>query len=286
LRKKYPQVFTGLGKLKNYKLKLHIDQNIKPVAQHRRIPFNRRAKVCDMLAELENLDVIEQISGPTSWVNPLVVVEKPNGDIRLCLDMRRANEAIKRERHLVDEMLQEISGARVFCKLDLNMAFHQIELDESCRDITTFSGPNALYRYKRLNCDVNMGTEKFQCIIGQILKGCPGACNLHDDIRVEAEDYAQLYERVVEVVIKRLHEHGLALNFPKCNVGDSMVFMGHSMSSKGLKVADAKVKAILEATKPKTKAELRSFLGLAQFCARFVANLKWGVGTKLSGGQN
>ncbi|XP_064635764.1 uncharacterized protein K02A2.6-like [Lineus longissimus] len=270
----YPQVFTGLGKLKNYKLKLHIDQNVKPVAQHRRIPFNRRAKVCDKLAELEGLDVIEPISGPTSWVNPLVVVEKPSGDIRLCLDMRRANEAIKREKHpvpTVDETLQEISGARVFCKLDLNMAFHQIELDESCRDITTFAGPNSLYRYKRLNFGMNMATEKFQCIIGQILKGCPGACNLHDDIRVVAEDYAQLYERV-EVVIKRLHEHGLTLNFPKCNVGDSMVFMGHNMTSKGLKVSDAKVKAIVEAPKPKTKAELRSFLGLAQFCARFVVN--------------
>ncbi|XP_064651664.1 uncharacterized protein K02A2.6-like [Lineus longissimus] len=274
LRKKYPQVFTGLGKLKNYLLKLHIDQNVKPVAQHRRIPFNRRAKVCDKLAELEGLDVIEPISGPTSWVNPLVVVEKPSGDIRLCLDMRRANEAIKREKHpvpTVDETLQEISGARVFCKLDLNMAFHQIELDESCRDITTFAGPNSLYRYKRLNFGMNMATEKFQCIIGQILKGCPGACNLHDDIRVVAEDYAQLYERV-EAVIKRLHEHGLTLNFPKCNVGDSMVFMGHNMTSKGMKVADAKVKAIVEAPKPKTKAELRSFLGLAQFCARFVVN--------------
>jgi hypothetical protein len=110
MRKKYPAVFTGLGKLKNYKLKLHIDENVMPIAQHRRIPFNHRSKVSDKLSELESLDVIERVTGPTSWANPLVTVAKPD-DIRLCLDMRRANEAIRREKHpvpTVDEAMQEI----------------------------------------------------------------------------------------------------------------------------------------------------------------------------------
>ncbi len=97
--------------------------------------------------------MIEKVEGPTGWVNPLVIVEKPNGDVRICLDMRRANKAIKREKHPVptaEEILQEISEAKVFTKLDLNMAFHQIELHPDSRDITTFAAPNGLYRYKRL----------------------------------------------------------------------------------------------------------------------------------------
>ena len=83
------------------------------------------------LKQLEELGVIEKVNGPTSWINPLVAVEKPNGDIRICLDMRQANRAILREKHpvsTVEETLQEISEAKVFSKLDLNMAFHQIEL--------------------------------------------------------------------------------------------------------------------------------------------------------------
>ena len=68
LKKKYPQVFTGLGKLKNYfQLKLHVDEGVTPIAQAmRRILFGRKQKVIDKLEELEALDVIEKVDGPTS----------------------------------------------------------------------------------------------------------------------------------------------------------------------------------------------------------------------------
>ena len=165
-----------------------MDESVTPSAQAmRRIPFSRKQKVVDKLEELEALDVIEKVNGPTSWMNPLVVVEKPNGDVRICLDMRQANRAILREKHpvpTIEETLQEMSGAKVFSKLDLNMAFHQVELAPESRDITTFAGPNGLYHYKCLLFGVNMATEKFQHIIWQILKDCPGAHNIHNDIRV------------------------------------------------------------------------------------------------------
>ena len=92
-------------------------------------------------------------------MNPLVVVEKANGDIRICLDMRHANQAIIREKHsvpTVEETIQEVSYAKVFFKLDLNMAFQQIELHPDSRDITTFAAPDGLYRYKSLPFGVNM----------------------------------------------------------------------------------------------------------------------------------
>ena len=82
LMAKFPKVFSGLGKLQGYQLKFHIDEKVQPVAQPlRRIPFSRRAKVEQTIQELIKLGVLERVEDPTSWVNPLVAVEKPNGDI-------------------------------------------------------------------------------------------------------------------------------------------------------------------------------------------------------------
>ena len=118
------------------------------------------------LRELEYMDVIEKVDGPTKWINPLVTAEKPNGDIRVCLDMREANKPIL----TVEETVQEMGGMKVFTKLDLNMAFHKVELHPQSRDITTFAAPNGLYRYKRLVFGLDMASEKFNHIIRQVVQ--------------------------------------------------------------------------------------------------------------------
>ena len=210
---------------------------------------------------------------PPSWVNPLVVVEEPNGDIRICLVMRQANLAIVREKYpvlTVEETLQEVSNAKVFSKLDLNMAFSQIEWHPDSRDITTFAAPNGLYTYKRLLFSVNMATEKFQQIVWHIIKDCPGAYNLHDNLRVVGATDKEHGENL-DRVMRKLEESGLTLNYEKCEVGvDSMIYMGDVLSGQGLKVSSERVKAIAEAPEPQSTSEVRSFLGSVQFCAMFI----------------
>ena len=96
----------------------HIDDLVTSVAQApRRIPFYIRKAVQAKLDELETLGIIEPVKGPTPWVSPLVAVPKPNGDIRICVDMHQANSAIVCERHpipIVEETLQELHGATIF----------------------------------------------------------------------------------------------------------------------------------------------------------------------------
>ena len=96
----YAELFTGLGKLKDYKVHLHIDDTIQPVAQmHRRIPFHVRKDLEAQLKADEDLGVIQPPTGPTPWVSPVVCVPKKNGKMRVCVDIRSPNIAIKRERH-------------------------------------------------------------------------------------------------------------------------------------------------------------------------------------------
>ena len=133
VREQFPEVFSGIGKLTDFQLKLHVNHDVKPVAQPVcRLPFALRHKVDEKLDKLLEKDIIEEVSSrPTEWVSPLVVVPKSNGDIRFCVDMHRANEAIVRERHplpTIEEVLYDLNGSTVFSKLDLKWGFHQIEL--------------------------------------------------------------------------------------------------------------------------------------------------------------
>ena len=134
LKAKFPGIFS-VGRLKKYQLKLHIDPQVTPVVQKmRRIPFSLKDKVTAKVNELLENDIIERVEGPTTWISPAVVAPKPSGDIRLYVDIRRANEATVRERlpmpiPTVDEVLESLNGSTVFSKLDLRWGFHQIELE-------------------------------------------------------------------------------------------------------------------------------------------------------------
>ena len=124
IRAKYKALFTGVGLLKGYELKLHINESVKPVAQPlRRMPFGLWEKVDKKLDQLLELDIIEEVrDGPSGWISPLVVVPKGDGDTKVCMDMRRANEAIIHERHpilMVEELLHDLNGSTVFRKIVL-----------------------------------------------------------------------------------------------------------------------------------------------------------------------
>ena len=122
---------------------IHVDPEVAPRGQKpRRVPFALREKVTAKVKDLIAKDIVERADGPTSWVSPVVVAPKASGDIRLFVDMRKAKQAIFRERipmPTVNEVLENLNGRTVFSKLDLRLGFHQIELDEDSRDITTFA---------------------------------------------------------------------------------------------------------------------------------------------------
>ena len=99
----------------------------------RKIPFTLRQKVKEELDRMEKLGVIRKAEEPTEWVSSLVVVEKPNGKVRLCLDPRDLNKAIQREHYpmeTVEEVAAELSDAKVFSVLDATSGIWDIKLDE------------------------------------------------------------------------------------------------------------------------------------------------------------
>ena len=105
----------------------------------------------------------------------------------MCVDMRMANAAIKRERHptpTVDDLIHILNGAIVFSKLDLRAGYHQIPLAPESRYITTFATHKGLRRYARLNFGTSSASEMFQDIISELVRDIPGAFNISDDVVV------------------------------------------------------------------------------------------------------
>ena len=117
---KHKNIFKGIGKLKNFEVKLHVNPNVTPVQQPiRRIPYHTRKNVTTELQRLLDLDII-----------------------RLCLDMHPANEATIRERHAIptiSAILPELHKAKYFCKLDLRQGYHKLCLSKESRRITCFA---------------------------------------------------------------------------------------------------------------------------------------------------
>lgn len=259
-------------KMKGIKLNIPIDRTVPPVIQPlRRCPIPLLEKVENKLTELLEMDIIERVMKPTSWVSPLVPILKENGELRLCIDMRRANQAIQRLNHplpVFEDLVSRFRNAKFFTSLDIKQAFHQVELAEDCRDVTTFITNWGLYRYKRLLFGINCAPELFQNLMESILGGCRNTVVFIDDIMIFGETEDE-HDAAVKQTLHVLSQYGILLNDHKCRFKQRQVmFVGHKLSADGVSANEEKVKSILSCRAPHTKEELRSFLGLVTYVSR------------------
>ena len=190
--------------------------------------------------------------------------------------MRQPNEAVKRVRHFIptiDELLQDMNESTVFSKLDIKWAYHQIELRPESREITTFITHKGLYRYKRLNFGISCAVEMFQKVIQQVIQGCDGVQNILDDIIVHAPNQEE-HDKRLQKLLSVLQEKGITLNREKCEFSmPKLEFMGLVLSERGVGPSEAKVSAVMNAREPMSVSEVRSWLGLVQYNARFIPDL-------------
>ena len=278
LLSKHQRVFEGTGKLQNRQVELIVDRSVKPVVQRqRRIPFHLRAKVDSELERLEAEDIIEKVpdTEETPWISPVVIVPKKEDKIRLCVDMRAANKAIKRVCHpipTVRDISMDLNGAKFFSKLDMSQAYHQLELAPSSRNITTFITHAGLYRFKRLNYGTNSAAEIFQNTLQQVLHGINGVRNIADDILIYGTTYEE-HNKALKECLQRLELHGLTLNLDKCRfLKNHLEFFGLLFSHDGVRPDPKKISAFYNTTIPTTVGEVRSLLGMANYSSQFIPN--------------
>ncbi|XP_055585352.1 uncharacterized protein K02A2.6-like [Uranotaenia lowii] len=267
-----------LGTIKDVVLDIPIRADVVPVVQpYRRIPVALEKLVDRKINELLSKGIIEPVNEPAKWVSPVVVVPKGDGsDVRICVDMRRANEAVERENHPLptfEDFLPHLAKAKFFSRLDLESAFHQVEISKRSREITTFITSRGLYRYTRLMFGINCAPELYQKTMEQILSGCEGVVIFIDDVMVYGANKTEHDMRLAKVR-QRLQDKNVALNEGKCVYGvTEMKFLGHILSVDGIKPDMDKLESIRNFREPKSGEEVRSFLGLVNYLSKFIPDL-------------
>lgn len=271
----YEGLWAGqLGKVEVTPHRIQLTPEARPRrAQPYRASGPSREIIAAEVARQRKMGVIEPSSA--EWAFPVVLVPKSDGSTRFCVDYRQLNAVTVRDSYplpRMDDCIDFLGDATVFSTLDCNSGYWQIPVADEDKDKTTFVCHEGAYRYIRLPFGLSNAPATFQRAIDMILGGLKWkSCLVYlDDIIVfsrSAEDHVGHLREVFEA----LQGAGLSLKAKKCHFFQEEVeYLGHVVGRGHLKVQDKNIRGLEEASPPRCKKDLRSFLGMCNVYRRFV----------------
>ncbi|XP_072035931.1 uncharacterized protein [Amphiura filiformis] len=179
----YKDVFEGLGSLPG-EYHIAIDKTVPPTKnQPRKVAVAIKPELKSKLQDLEERQIIAKVTEPTDWISNMVIVRKP-GKLRICLDPKPLNKAIKRPHYMmptIEDVLPKLAKARIFSVLDAKDGFWQVKLDKESSLLTTFGTPFGRYRWLRMPFGIATAPEEFQRRQHEIAEDLPGVEVIADD---------------------------------------------------------------------------------------------------------
>jgi hypothetical protein len=269
---KFSDCFEGVGCLER-EHKIRVDPQVRPVINRaRRIPLSMTTRVKSELDKMEEMDIISRVDEPTEWVSSMVVTEKKDGSVRICLDPKPLNQAILREHHHIptlEDIAHKFADMKIFTIMDMKHAYWHVPLDRNSRLLTTFNTPFGRYCFKRLPFGVNSAAEVFEKRVEEIFGDLNVAIYFDDLIvfgRNQEEHDVNLHE-----LLERAREKNVKFNRQKMQLNCSEVrYLGHIVSAKGLRPDPDKVQAIKDMPDPKDKLGIQRLLGSLNFLRGFI----------------
>ncbi|GFO15056.1 retrovirus-related pol polyprotein from transposon 297-like protein [Plakobranchus ocellatus] len=190
LQEQFPDLFEGVVSY-NAQYHIHLKEEAVPVIQPpRRVPPAIMPELKKKLKEMEENGIIEVVDEPTEWVHNLVIAQKSDGSLRLCLDPKALNKNIKREIFEIptfEQIVPQLGGKKVFTTLDQKDAYWQVELDKASSRLCTFNTPFGRYCFKRMPFGISSASEILQKRAYETFGDIVGLHILHDDALIAAE---------------------------------------------------------------------------------------------------
>ncbi|XP_054259732.1 uncharacterized protein K02A2.6-like [Macrosteles quadrilineatus] len=268
---------SGLGKMNGaYEIELKMGAKPFSITVPRRIPLPLWSKTKEEIQRMVNMEVITPVDHATPWCSPMVVVpKKDSGNVRICVDLSKLNQSVRRQLHPIpgiEYTIAQIKGATVFSKLDANHGFWQIPLEEKSQDLTTFLTPWGRFKFKVLPFGITSAPEYFQKRIHAALGDQRNVKAYIDDILIWGSTQAE-HDKVLVEVLEKLQKEGITLNKEKTVFSKPKIkFLGFELSADGISLDQERVKAISEMEPPTDVKGVQRYLGMINFSGRYIPN--------------
>lgn len=270
------EVFEGLGTFPEI-VKIKIVKGAVPKANPpRRIPLALKDRLKQTLKVLVSKQIIEPVDEPPEWVNNIVIVEKSDKTLRICIDPSELNKSILREFYPIptlEEITPKLANKNIFCVFDLKDGFHQIKLDKVSSDYCTFSSPFGCYKFLRAPFGLASIPEIFQKLTYKYFGDLDNVTVYFDDILCATNTVEEM-NKTVDRVISRAKKYNIKFNSNKIQFYQNEVkYLGFLFSKEGMRPDSSRITAIQELGTPKNKKELQQILGTINYLRQFVPNL-------------
>ncbi|SAL97626.1 hypothetical protein [Absidia glauca] len=249
--------------------------NASPVAT----PDYRRSHTENLAIKEEVKSMLAKkmiVPSTSDWCSPAVLIKKPDGSFRFCVDYRRLNKVTIKDKYplpRINELLDSLQGSKIFSTIDLESGYWQLPMELQDAKKTAFVADGSLYEFTCLPFGVVNGPASFKRFMHGVLRGLGRTMVYLDDVIIYSKSVEQ-HEQDLRLVLARLAKYDFKISRNKCQFFCKEVkFLGFLMSGNGVRSDPIKTEPIKNWPQPTSAKDVQQFMGLCAFYHKFMENL-------------